>query len=167
MPITDDLLKVIHQAAASIPTFNDRLGPGVNAGNGANRHFLKTVNGAVTERWPNQVEIDRTAISGAKLNFNFYIPSEQTAIEIALSIRNPVSEYEKDIFKGLMARDSGLPLERLILVGKSGSVKLRNSPGSKAIRDWAWEKHKLKVEVHEIAAGASEVMADESPDAAD
>src|SRR5271170_3120370 len=103
MSITDDLLKVIHQAAAGIPTFNDRLGPGVNAGNGATRNFVKTVNRAVTERWPDQVEIDRTALAGAKLNFNFYIRSEQTAIEIALSIRNPVSEYEKDIFKGLLA----------------------------------------------------------------
>jgi hypothetical protein len=163
MPIADDLLKVIHQAAADIPTFNDRLGPGVNAGNGANRNFLQTVNTAVTERWPDRVEIDRTAISGAKLNFNFYIPSEKTAIEIALSIRNPVSEYEKDIFKGLMARDSGLPLERLILIGKSGSVKLRNSPGSKAIRDWAWKTHNLKVEVHEIAASAPAGMEDEPP----
>jgi hypothetical protein len=167
MSITDDLLKVIHQSAAAIPTFNDRLGPGVNAGNGATRKFVKTVNHAVSERWPEQVEIDRTALSGAKLDFDFYIPSEKTAVEIALSIRNPVSEYEKDIFKGLLARESGLPLERLILIGKSGSVKTRNMPGSKAIRDWAWDKHKLKVEVHEIAAGASDAMADEPPDAAD
>jgi hypothetical protein len=167
MPITEDLLLVIHESAAAIPTFNERLGPGADKGNGATRSFVRTVNRVVAERWSDQVEINRAALPGAKLDFDFYIPSEQNAIEIALSIRNPVSEYEKDIFKGLLARESGLALQRLILIGKNGSVKTRNMPGSKAIRDWAWEKHQLKVEVHEIAAGASEAMADEPPAAAD
>jgi hypothetical protein len=166
MPIVEDLLQIIHQSAAAIPTFNERLGPGADKGNGATRSFVRSINRVVAERWPDLVQINKAAIPGAKLDFDFYVQSEATAIEIALSIRNPVSEYEKDIFKALLAKESGLPLERLILIGKSGSVKTRNMPGSKAIREWVAGKHGITVEIREIAAAASEAMADEQPDIA-
>jgi hypothetical protein len=46
-------------------------------------------------------------------------------------------------------------------------VKFRNMPGSKAIREWVMTKHNITVEIREIAAAASEAMADEPPDIAD
>jgi hypothetical protein len=135
MPVTDELLQMIRSSAAPIPTFNDRLGPGSTKGNGATDRFVEMVNAVVSKKWPNEVTINQAAVPAAGFNFDLYVPSEETALEIALSIRNPVSEYEKDIFKGLLARDGGLPLRRLILIGKYGAVKTRNMPGSKAIRD--------------------------------
>jgi hypothetical protein len=44
MPITEDLLRVIREAAAATPTFNERLGPGADKGTGATRNFVRTVN---------------------------------------------------------------------------------------------------------------------------
>lgn len=155
MALTEDLLRLIHETAATIPTFDHRLGPGADKGNGATKQFVLQVNEIVRSRWPSEVAIKQSAIPNAELDFDFYIPSEETALEIALSIRNPVSEYEKDIFKALLARDHGLPITRLVLVGKNDSVKTRSIPGSKAIRDWAQSKTGLIVEVLEIAKGPS------------
>jgi hypothetical protein len=60
------------------------------------------------------------ALTGAKYSFDFFIPSEQTAVDIALSLRNVVTEFEKDIFKAILAKDGGKELTRLIMVGKHG-----------------------------------------------
>lgn len=163
MPIIDDLLHIIHNTASEIPTFDQRLGPGADKGNGATKFFVKKVNEIAAERWPNQVQQNFRAVPNTRMDFDLYVPSECTAIEIALSLRNSVSEYEKDIFKALLAQSAGLPLKRLILIGKNDSVRIRNMPASVAIRNWAWEKHSLKIEVHEIAAAASVTMADDAP----
>ena len=167
MPITDELLQVIHQTAAEIPTFDLRLGPGKDKGNGATKLFVKMVNEIAAQRWPDQVKQNFRAVPTTRMDFDLYVPSERTAIEIALSVRNPVSEYEKDILKALLAQAGGLALDRLILIGKKGSVEKRNEPAPLAIRNWAWEKHSLKVEVHEIAAVASATLADDEPEEGD
>jgi hypothetical protein len=158
MAIIDELLRVIHDTAAAIPTFDHRLGPGAEKGNGATAQYVRQVNEIVRSRWPAEVIINQPAIPKAGLDFDFYVPSEQTAVEIALSIRNPVSEFEKDVFKALMAGEHGLPVKRLILVGKNGSVKIRNMPGSRAIMEWAQNKGGLTVEVHEIAKAPSSAL---------
>ena len=46
----------------------------------------------------------KKACRGARYCFDFYFPDERTAVEIALGLHNPISEYERDIFKCLLAR---------------------------------------------------------------
>src|SRR5689334_10696235 len=42
------------------------------------------------------------------LAIDFYFPEEETAVEIAGMLGAPNSEYEKDIFKCLLAKDRGV-----------------------------------------------------------
>jgi len=82
--------------------------------------------------------------------FDFYFPDEETVVEIALCLDKPMTELEKDIFKCLLARDSGLVIKRLVLVAKPGGEKRHSAPGQKAIREFVQRSFGLTVEVREL-----------------
>ncbi len=151
MAISDDLLQLIIEKAALIRAFDRSLAArgGVQKNSGT-RQFVSFIGELVSTRWPDEVKIDQKAASTGKFTFNFYVPSEETAIELALGMRNTFSEYENDIFMALLAKEAGLPLQRLILIGKHGAIKVRNAPGSRSIRDWVKLRFNLTVEVHEF-----------------
>jgi hypothetical protein len=151
MPIYGDILDVIRAQAALLPDFDRRLGPGGLAGNGMTHRFINLMlNPAVAERWGDQVKINEPATRKCRLNFDFYVPSEATAIEVALSLRNIGTEYEKDIFKALLAKADGKPMERLILIGKFGSIKRHNLPASRAIREWVVNQSGIQIKIFEL-----------------
>lgn len=80
---------------------------------------------------------------------DFYFDDEATIVEIALGLKSPNSEYEKDILKALLAKEA-YPVERLVLVGKPGACKKCAQPGRTAIREWAHRNHNLTVDVYDI-----------------
>jgi D-alanyl-D-alanine dipeptidase len=84
------------------------------------------------------------------LAVDFYFPDERTVVEIAFGLRNPNSEYERDIFKCLMAKSSGFAVDRLLFVSKPGAEKQQSSPGQKAIADYVKERCDLTIEIDEI-----------------
>jgi len=101
-------------------------------------------------------DYSEASISGAnKLAVDFYFPHEETIVEIALSLRNPTSEFERDILKALMATESGNPVRSLIFISKPGAAKRLNQPGAQAIISWANSKHGLAVSVRELAPDAA------------
>ncbi len=85
-----------------------------------------------------------------KYSFDFFIPSEDTVVEIALSLRNIVTEFEKDIFKCILANESGKPIKKLLLIGKDGSVKRQDGTGPRAIKSWVNRHCHIAVEVKEL-----------------
>lgn len=150
MPIADDILALAQRLAHGTPAFQDRLGPGNERGNGATNRYLAALNAAVKERWPTQCRLQEPVADGVGYSFDYFVPQEKTAIEIALSLRNIVTEYEKDVFKAILAKERGKELSKLILIGKSGSVPRQNQPGPVAIREWVRTKCGVEVEVKEI-----------------
>ena len=81
---------------------------------------------------------------------DFYFPDEQTAVEIALSLDKPISEYERDIFKCLLAGSAGVPIKRLLFIAKPGAHSKLRAPGPRAIANLVQEKFGLQVEVLEL-----------------
>lgn len=81
---------------------------------------------------------------------DFYFPEEQTIVEVALGLRNPLSEYERDVLKVLMAREAGNRVSRLVFISKPGAHKRLGQPGACAIAAWAKSKHGLAIEVREL-----------------
>ena len=148
--IADEIIDLAQGIAAKTPGFLDRKGPGKDKGNGATNAFLTELNSAVSERWPTACVQQDQSFSGAKYSFDFFIPSEQAAVEIALSLRNVVTEFEKDIFKAILAKDSGKGLRRLILVGKHGAVKRLAGAGPRAIIAWVERTQSIEVQVEDL-----------------
>jgi hypothetical protein len=148
--IADQLFELAQKKASLFPSFQERVGPGLEKGNGVTNDYLKALNQAVADNFPTQVLIQERVAPGVKYTFDFYVPSEQTAVEIALSLRNIVTEFEKDIFKGILAKDSGKPMRKLVLIGKEGSVSRQNGTGPTAIKCWVLCNCGIEVEVREL-----------------
>ncbi|MGC4089957.1 MAG: hypothetical protein QM756_19130 [Polyangiaceae bacterium] len=103
-------------------------------------------------------------ISGAnKLTVDFYFPDEETVVEIAMSLRNPQSEYERDILKVVLAQEAGHEIRRLVFFSKPGAVARCSHPGLAAFRDWASRSHSLNIEIREFGPNAEHVLDESDP----
>ena len=150
MPIAEELFALAQRVASETPGFQERLGPGRARGNGATNRYLAALNAAVTERWPTQCQLQESVANDLGYSFDYFIPQERTAVEIALSLRNIVTEYEKDVFKAILAKQHGKEITKLVLIGKAGSVGRQSQPGPLAIREWVRQNCGIEVEVKEI-----------------
>ena len=150
MMIADELFQLAHSIACNTPGFLDRRGPGKDKGNGFTAAFLGELNQAVRERWADTCKQQEQVAPQLKYSFDFYIPSESTAVEIALSLRNIVTEFEKDIFKAILAKDSGKKLDRLVLMGKRGAVERFSGPGPCAIIAWVKRTQGIDVQLMDL-----------------
>jgi hypothetical protein len=148
--IADQLFEIAQQIASRTPNFQECIGPGKEAGNGVTTAFLRSVDTAVADNWPTQVRLQEPAAPGVKYSFDYFIPAESTAVEIALSLRNFVTEFEKDIFKAILANEADKGITKLILIGKAGSVKRQNGTGPNAIKRWVQQNCGIKIEVREL-----------------
>lgn len=151
MNLAEQLYIEAQKIADATPGFNKKLGPGNMAGNGATNAYLTTLNAVISDRWPTEIEQQVKIAPGVKYSFDFYIPSEKTAVEIALSLRNIVTEFEKDIFKAILADQAGNPVKKLVLIGKQGAVQRQNGTGPNAIKAWVCEKCGIEIEVRDLA----------------
>jgi len=95
---------------------------------------------------------ERRICGDNNLAVDFYLPDEATIIEIALSLRNPNSEFERDILKALLAKECEYPVERLIFVSKPGAIKRHSRPSSKAIVSWVERNYDIKIEIRELVS---------------
>ncbi|MCG2592211.1 hypothetical protein LZ009_05395 [Ramlibacter sp. XY19] len=75
-------------------------------------------------------------------------------MEIALGLPNPQSEFEKDILKAVIAKESGNEVRRLMFISRAGGEKKCSQPGRRAVIAWAREKHDLAIEVHDLPGTA-------------
>jgi hypothetical protein len=83
----------------------------------------------------------------------FTSPEEGSVIEVALSLHNPASEYEKDIFKCLLAKEDGLVINSLLFISKPGAMTRHDAPGSKRIRELVWRCFGVWVDILELLPG--------------
>jgi hypothetical protein len=150
-PIAEQIFTLAQQIADRIPGFQDRKGPGKKAGNGVTNRFIRALDTAVSDNWPAIVRQQEPVAPGVRYTFDYFIPSEDTAVEIALSLRNIVTEFEKDIFKAILAKESGKRVERLVLIGKAGSIKRQNGTGPNAIKAWVQQRCVIQIDVMEIS----------------
>lgn len=89
---------------------------------------------------------------------DFYFPDEATIVEVAMGLRNPSSEFERDILKAIMAQEAGHPVRRLLFLSKPGAVARTSQPGLSAFVSWAERVHGITVEVREFTHVAESVL---------
>src|SRR5215471_10657784 len=100
------------------------------AGDHASNQFMKNLRELARMAFGTDYS-EKNVCKDTKHAFDFYIPEESSIIEIALSLHNPGSEYEKDIFKCLLAREEGLKIDRLLFIAKPGGYLRHEAAGSK------------------------------------
>lgn len=151
--VAEQIFDLAQQIAHRTPGFQERRGPGKAAGNGVTDEFLAALNREVAKRFATVCRLQEPVAPGLKYSFDYFIPSESTAIEIALSLGNDVTEFEKDIFKAILGKESGKSVTKLVLIGKDGCVKRRNGPGPNAIKRWVSENCGIEIQVKELTCG--------------
>jgi hypothetical protein len=148
--IADEIFELAKKIAHRTPGFQHRRGPGKTAGNGVTSRFLSALNQEVAKQFAGVCRLQEPVAPGVKYSFDFFIPCENTSVEIALSLRNVVTEFEKDIFKAILATESGKRVKKLTLIGKGGSVKRQNEPGPNAIKSWVRHHYGIEIDVREL-----------------
>jgi hypothetical protein len=132
------------------PYFFEIKGPGL--GDNDTAVFMKQLRSRALRRF--KIDYSEEKICGQNsLCVDFYFPDEETIVEVALGLRNPLSEYERDILKAIMAREAGYAVSRLLFISKPGAIKRLAQPSAKCIAEWAQRNHGVKIHVRELTAG--------------
>ncbi len=97
------------------------------------------------------VLIEEPLSSFSRATFNFYLPSTSTAVEIALPLWESDSEFERDLFKCLLASDEGKPVDRLVFIGCKGTKITSELPCRQAILRYVLDKYGLAVSMMELS----------------
>lgn len=141
------LIRVAADIAKSTPNFQHVKGAG--DGDHATNEFMKTLRRRLIEEFGDDFSEKRICGENS-FAVDFYIPEEESIVEVALGLPNPASEFEKDILKAIMAQECGTPVRRLVFISRPGAIKKCNQPGRSAIRAWAQTSHNLEIEVHDL-----------------
>jgi hypothetical protein len=153
---TSWLVLFASKLANSIPDFYEKKGPG--RGDRSTNEFIDALRKSARERFGRDYS-EAKVCHGTDFPLDFYFPEEGTAVEFAFSLHQPMNEFERDIFKCLLAQDSGRVLRRLVFVCKPGGESKLSAPVPKAIIAWAAHKHDLKAEVFELGPEADNMAA--------
>jgi hypothetical protein len=101
---------------------------------------------------------ERRICGDTKHSVDYHFPDESTIIEIAMGLRNPSSEYERDILKAIMAQEAGHDIRRLVFLSKPGAIALCSQPGHRAFAEWAELQRNITIEIREFTHLAEQVL---------
>lgn len=147
-PMRPERLCVLAQRIVErTPDFFISKGPG--KGDHATAEFVRSLREGAQAMFGSDYS-EKPACTSAGLRFDFFFPEEAVAVEFAFGLHNPNSEFERDIFKCLLAIDDGCSVKRLLLIGKPGAIARLSAPAPKAIIAFAKKRFDLTVEVFEL-----------------
>lgn len=144
---SEKLITLAQNIADDSHGFFDIKGPG--RGDKATHAFMKDLQSQAKELFDHDFS-EQKICGDNKFAVDFYFPSEATIIEIALTIRNSNSEYYKDIFKALLSKKAGNPVEKLIFISKPGALKRHKEPASQAIVALARDDFGISIVINEL-----------------
>ncbi|MBU0676722.1 MAG: hypothetical protein KJ626_01275 [Verrucomicrobia bacterium] len=147
MTKTQQLVAMAKDLARESSSFHEVKGPG--KGDRAANSFMKELRQRALQRFQHDYS-EKQLCEGVKAAVDFYIPEEHTVVEIAMSLRTPLSEFHKDIFKVLLAKDRGEDIRHLVFVSKPGAIKRHEAPASQAVIDWLEKNYSVTVTIEEF-----------------
>jgi hypothetical protein len=147
MTKADYLFSLAQSLAGERPSFFDIKGPG--AGDHDTAAFMKELRSRAATNFGTD-DSEKKICGENNLCVDFYFRDEETIVEVALGLRNPASEFERDVLKAIMAKQAGNPVTRLMFISKPGALKRLSQPGLAAIRAWADREQGIKIDVREI-----------------
>jgi len=147
MDKTAEIIRIAQHLASNTPEFHSIKGAG--KGDHATAAYMLKLRKLAHDTFG--YDYSEKKIAGTT-NFavDFWFPEEKTIVEIALTLRNSASEFHKDIFKALLAVDSGADVRQLVFISKPGAIRRHSEPASMAITNWLREKHGIETTIFEL-----------------
>ena len=141
------LYKIANDLAVNTDGFFEPKGPGI--GNLSTNDYIKSLGMLANSEFGEDFS-EKNICGENSLAVDFYFPDEATIVEVALSIKNPNTEYEKDILKAVMAKSLKNKVKKLVFISKPGGVKKCNQPGRIAVKKWLLSTHSIDIEVLDL-----------------
>ena len=138
---------IADRLARETPDFFAVKGPG--AGDRANRSFMQQLRELARGSFGADYA-ERQLCTGTKFAVAFYFPDEATAVELAFGMHNPISEYERDLFKCFLAIDAGYAIRKLLFITKPNGYRKLQEPAPRAIAAWAKKHVGLEIDILEL-----------------
>jgi hypothetical protein len=144
----DELFELAQKIADEKPTFFDKKGPGI--GNRDTNSYTEELKKRAKDKFGYDLA-EQPICGDNKSTVDFYFREEETIVEVALSLWNSLSEFEKDIIKAILAlKVGGHPVKKLLFVSKRGAEKRRENPLSRSIISWVKKDYGIDVEIKEL-----------------
>jgi hypothetical protein len=144
---TFELIKIAQNLASNTPAFHSIKGPGI--GDHATKAFMHEIQKLAHDAFGYDYS-EKKISRPTNFAVDFWFPDEMTVVEFALTLRNSSSEFHKDIFKVLLAVDSGEKVNKLVFISKPGAIKRHSEPASKAITNWLKKKYEIETTIIEL-----------------
>jgi hypothetical protein len=138
---------IAQELAEQTPGFFDKKGPGI--GDHATAAFVRSLRTLARDTFEHDFS-EKSVCSLAGFRFDYFFPEEAVAVEFAFGLHNPNSEFERDIFKCLLAIEDGCQVRKLILMGKPGAIAKLSAPAPRAIIAFVNKRYGLEVDVLEL-----------------
>ena len=143
----EKLFQLAQDLAKKTYGFLETKGPGI--GNHATNQFISQLVTLSTKEFGKDYS-EKNICGNNSLAVDFYFPEESIIVEIALGLKNPNTEYEKDILKALMAKNIGHNVNKLIFISKPGGKKKCKQPGRIAVKEWLLNSNAIELEVWDL-----------------
>lgn len=147
MKKTTRLFDLANDLALNTPRFFETKGPG--EGNHATNAFIKELGNRAIEEFGEDYSEKNLCGDNAHA-VDYYFPDEGTIVEIALGLKKPNTEYEKDILKAVIAKSHGVNISSLLFISKPGGNKKCRQPGRMAVKEWLKDSQGIKIEVIDL-----------------
>jgi hypothetical protein len=147
MSNAERLITIAGQLANEIVGFFEIAGPG--KGDTRTQAFMKNL-GLRAENEFGRNFAEREICGQTALRPDFYFSEEGSIVEIALSLRNPNSEFERHILKAIIAKEAGHHVNKLLLLCKPGGEARHRQPSSMAFIDWLHRQHKIEMIIRDL-----------------
>jgi hypothetical protein len=146
---SERLIALAQQLADEIPGFFETKGPG--KGDRATNSFMARLRQQAREAIGEDLSEQKIVAENTSFAVDFYFPDEGTIVEVALGLRNALSEFERDILKAILAKEQTATVKRLIFVSKPGALKRHSQPSSQAVLSWLKRNYGIEVSIRELA----------------
>jgi len=150
MTKTEELFHIAQQIADERPNFFEKKGAG--KGDRDTNSFMAELRSRAEQLFGRDFS-EKRICGDTNLAVDFFIPDEGTIIEVALSLRNPGSEFERDILKAIMAKEEGEQVRHLVFVSKPGAMRRHQQPSSIAMQTWVKKNYGIDVTIWELTEG--------------
>jgi hypothetical protein len=81
---------------------------------------------------------------------DFWLEDEHTIVELEFNILALPPVLEKEVFKALLAKDAGIDVRQLVLIGDPGAALLSHAPTPASIVEWVERQHQIRVLVWDL-----------------
>ena len=142
------IFEIAQRVVRRFPEFHQAKGPGLSPR--VRTAFLARLEKEVRKEM-RTVRVEEPVSAFIPAAFNFYLPETATVVEIALPLWESDSDFERDLFKCLLASEQGKPVDRLVFIGCQGTLETSTLPSRQAILKFVEEKYGLAVAMMEIS----------------